>query len=132
MGIGFGLVIVIAMVLGGEAVWQMTKVKGNSTILSKEFVPEVQMVSGVERNALETMFQIRGYAFTENKDFLEKGKKSLDEVKKLLEKTNTLITNSTNLKNVKETVDNTVSHINQYEKLLNDSIVKIDAMSKTD
>ena len=43
ISVGFGLLILIACVLGGLAVVNMRSVEGESTRLAKEFVPEVNM-----------------------------------------------------------------------------------------
>ena len=130
MGVGFGTLIAITILLGSIAVWQMKNVEKSASILSKEFIPEVNLVNDVEKNTLLTMFQIRGYAFTENKDYLDKGKSYLNTVKKLLEDTKTLIGNSSSLKDMKEKIDETANRVNQYENLLNDSTAKIGMMAQ--
>ena len=130
MGIGFGVLIAIAVSLGGIAIWQMKKVETNAALLSNEYVPEVALASNIEKNALTTMFQIRGYAFTENAEYLEKGKLSLKEVKNNLQAADTLINKSSTLKDIKGTNTATANHISQYEQLLEDSILKIEAMAK--
>ncbi|HRF91370.1 MAG TPA: hypothetical protein PLF65_11270, partial [Desulfobacter postgatei] len=40
---GFGLLILIAIALGGMAVWNMNTVKTQSVMLAEEYVPEVEM-----------------------------------------------------------------------------------------
>ena len=72
---GFCLLIVIACVLGGLAVWNMKTVQSVATILVTENVPEVAVANNVERYSLETMYEVRGYAYTEDEKFLTEGKK---------------------------------------------------------
>ena len=74
---GFSLLIVIACILGGLAVWNMKSVQSVATILVTENVPEVAVANNVERYSLETMYEVRGYAFTEDEKFLNDGKKNL-------------------------------------------------------
>ena len=81
---GFGLLVIIACALGGMAVWNMKAVHRTADILVTENVPEVAVANNIERYSLETMYEVRGYAFTEELKFLEAGRKNLDLVKKYL------------------------------------------------
>jgi methyl-accepting chemotaxis protein len=81
---GFSLLIVIACILGGLAVWNMKNVQTIATILVEENVPEVAVANNVERHSLSTMYEIRGYVYTEDEKFLTEGKKELELVKKYL------------------------------------------------
>lgn len=47
---GFGVLLVIMMVLGIVAVYSMFGVKGNTEKLSAEYVPEVKIASSIESN----------------------------------------------------------------------------------
>ena len=58
IGAGFGGLIVIAMLLGGMAVFNMTRVKTISTNLVEKQVPEVAVANDVERSSLMTMYQV--------------------------------------------------------------------------
>jgi methyl-accepting chemotaxis protein len=80
IGFGFAALIVIAMALGGLAVVNMTKVEHTSTTLAEAYVPAVGVANEVERNALVTMYDMRGYAFTEDEDFLKRGLHELELV----------------------------------------------------
>lgn len=43
IGLGFGILILIACVLGAVAVWNMKRVGSQSIVLSSEFIPEVEV-----------------------------------------------------------------------------------------
>ena len=58
LAIGFGLVLLIALLLGGFAMWQMSSATRQATILSSEKVPAVAVANSVERAALLTMTQV--------------------------------------------------------------------------
>lgn len=79
--LGFVSLIVIALVLGGLAVWNMLAVKTVANTLANANVPSVAVANEVERDSLRTMYETRGYAFTEEKQFLEKAKANLAQVK---------------------------------------------------
>ena len=61
MALGFGVLIVIAVLLGGIAVWNMRSVQDYSTRLDYQYLPEVSIASHLERQFLETMYEMRGY-----------------------------------------------------------------------
>jgi methyl-accepting chemotaxis protein len=84
IGMGFGLLILISCLLGGMAVWNMNSVEHDAERLAKAYVPEVAVANEVERNALQVMYAIRGYGFTEQTGFLEEGRKELDELRNAL------------------------------------------------
>jgi methyl-accepting chemotaxis protein len=80
ISLGFGLLILIAVGLEGLACWSMLGVKGTATQLAQEIVPEVVLVNNIERTVLQTMFAARGYAYTENDQFLEEARGKLGDV----------------------------------------------------
>jgi methyl-accepting chemotaxis protein len=74
IAMGFAALLVILAGLGGLSIWNMSSVKGemnkvteNVTVLSTAYVPEVALANEVERSALMTMYQMRGYAMSEDK-----------------------------------------------------------------
>ncbi|MCX6077510.1 MAG: methyl-accepting chemotaxis protein [Campylobacterales bacterium] len=85
ISIGFILLLMITLVLGSMAIFNMKSVEGDSKKLSEIYVPEVSVGNNVERNALLTMYAIRGYAYADDKTFLEEGNKKLSEVKRYLD-----------------------------------------------
>ena len=84
IGVGFGLVLVIAMALGAVAILNMRGVQGDAKRLAGETVPQVTLANSVERNALLTMYNIRGYALSRNPDFLDQEKAALIETRRFL------------------------------------------------
>ena len=69
IGGGFGILLCIAGLLGGLAVWQMTMIAEKSIMLEKEYVPEVGMANDLERRYRDAMYEFRGYVLTAEKDF---------------------------------------------------------------
>jgi methyl-accepting chemotaxis protein len=84
IALGFFSLIMIAVALGSLATWSMLNVKQTATVLSEQNVPEVAVANNVERTSLKTMYETRGYAYTEEKTFLDGARKELEEVKKYL------------------------------------------------
>ena len=69
IGVGFGLLIVIAIALGGLAVYNMKNVAGESAKLAKEYVPEVDVAQQIRGASNRIMYAMRGYGYTENDAF---------------------------------------------------------------
>jgi methyl-accepting chemotaxis protein len=61
IGMGFGLVIALAIALGAVAILNMWGVLGDARRLSRETVPQVIVANNIERDALQTMYNMRGY-----------------------------------------------------------------------
>ncbi|MCD6119115.1 MCP four helix bundle domain-containing protein, partial [bacterium] len=64
IGVGFGLLILISVLLGALAVYNMKRVEGDSNTLSSEYIPEVDFVVSTERNARRTIQEMSNYAYT--------------------------------------------------------------------
>jgi len=80
ISLGFILMLLITLVLGLMAIVNMKSVEGDSKRLAEIYVPELALGNNVERNIIQAMFEFRGYSLSENKEFLDLGRKNLDEV----------------------------------------------------
>ena len=78
IGLGFGILIVIALALGSMAIWNMTNVAGESTKLAKEYVPEVDVAGKIRAASNHIMYAMRGYGFTENDEYYKEALKELE------------------------------------------------------
>lgn len=86
LAIGFGLVLALALLLGGVAIWQMNAVAKVSHEISEESVPLVGISRLAEQDTLTAMFEMRGYGFTGDPEMLERGRQALIETGEDLEK----------------------------------------------
>ncbi len=80
IGVGFGSLILIAVLLGGIAVFNMLKVSSIARHMVEAEVPTVAVANNVERFSLSTMYEFRGYQFTEQAVYKERGDKNIEEV----------------------------------------------------
>lgn len=122
LGIGFGLLIAISVTLGMIAVINMHSISTKSKYLANEYVPEVEVANEIERNSLITMYNMRGYGFTEEPRFLEEGNKYLQEIKNHLTEAKTLAQNSSQLVKLQGAVDETFKSLNTYENLKKETV----------
>ncbi len=83
IGMGFGLLIAIACILGGMAVVNMRGSRSTPPA-GVEYVPEVAVANDVERHAQLAMYAWRGYAYSGMEHFKAEGLKELDAVKKYI------------------------------------------------
>ncbi|MFH1034621.1 MAG: methyl-accepting chemotaxis protein [Pseudomonadota bacterium] len=79
--LGFGALIVIALLLGGMAVYNMMSIERQTVRLAKEYVPEVALANEVERASQAAMLAMRGYQYTGDDAFLKNAREHLAEVK---------------------------------------------------
>ncbi|EPR44672.1 methyl-accepting chemotaxis sensory transducer [Desulfovibrio sp. X2] len=86
MGLGFGLLIVIACVLGGLAVYSMRGVSQDADRLDTQFVPEVAKANGLERAYRAAMLETRTLSFTGDEETLQAVRRTMGEVKEALRK----------------------------------------------
>lgn len=67
IGFGFGIVLLIMLILGGMSVFYMGQAENNSVKLAKEYAPEVEMANSLERNFLKARMNALGYILSEDK-----------------------------------------------------------------
>ncbi len=121
LGFGFGSVVFISVVLGGIAVFNMKNVQQITSILVKENIPELAIANNIERTTLETMFNIRGYAFTDDKEFLELSRKNFSDLEKYLREAKDHGSSSVRLAKLKESAENAEKSVFEYEQLLTET-----------
>ena len=91
---GFAGLIAIAILLGGTAVWKMSGVKSIAIALANDYMPASRVANTVESEALATMYEMRGYALSEDTNYLAKSLVNLADVKKALQEAKSLAAKS--------------------------------------
>ncbi|MFH1057047.1 MAG: methyl-accepting chemotaxis protein, partial [Pseudomonadota bacterium] len=116
IGGGFGMLIVIAMILGGLAVINMSKASFNAELMAVEYAPEVRLANEIERTYLLAMLAIRSYALVADPAYLQEGRGHFKTMHKLLEDAKVLATKSGHLIKLRASVDKIEAGLVQYEK----------------
>jgi methyl-accepting chemotaxis protein len=80
----FIAVAMLTLILGALAISSMWKVKNTAEQLDQAKVPQVSVANEVERWALKTMFETRGYALSEEQRYLQGSQASMAKVKEFL------------------------------------------------
>ncbi|MFP5260227.1 MAG: methyl-accepting chemotaxis protein [Acidobacteriota bacterium] len=129
ISIGFGLLIAIACVLGGMAVINMHGVEIQSTRLAKEYMPELAIAGNVERTAADTMLEMRGYSYSEDKKQLEAGLRNLAEVKRFLVEAKAHADKYPLLVQLREDSVKAQAKTAEYEKLVGDTAARMETLA---
>lgn len=129
MGMGFGLLVLLVIAIGGIAAFNMLQIKDNSLSLQDEYVPEVEVANDIERNALQVMYNMRGYSQTfdplywdQAQGFTEKLETYLENAESHAEKYSSLVKLAKNVQDARENLD-------EYEKLSIETKKVIDAIN---
>ena len=121
ISIGFTIILIILIALGATALVSMFGVKATATRIKSESLPALEVANNVERMALETMYEVRGYTYTEQPSFLDAGKRSLAEVKKFLKNAQVLGGSTSGLAGLKSAADSAETSALTYERLVDET-----------
>ena len=116
--VGFGVLIAIAVALGGLATVKMQGVVGDSVMLAEEYAPESVLASDLERRVNRTMFAVRGYGYTGEKKFLDEAQAAIAQVKETIGKLEKLSADAVHLTKLKASIGDTKQVMTDYERLL--------------
>lgn len=129
IGFGFGLLILIAVILGGIAVYNMNNVKTESTKLAYEYVPEVEVATRLRGAANRVMYQMRGYAFTEEDHFLEAANEEMEALDSALKDAEKLSEEAKNLKALKDHIKEAREAEAHYKELMHQTEEYVDELA---
>jgi len=121
LGAGFGLLILVAALLGLLGIFNMNNIKTQSEYLGNEYVPEVAIANNIERHTLKTMYAMRGYGLTANENMLDEALANLQKIKSYLQDASELVRNSTQLETLSGSIDETQIALNKYETLVKET-----------
>ena len=130
IGMGFGLLLVIAATLGILAIFNMSNVETQSVMLQKEYVPEVDVANNVERKSFHTMYAMRGYGFTGEQAMLEDAQNELKQLHERLAQAKKLGDEAPNLKKLTPAVEKIEQMVNSYEELVDETVAVNAKMEK--
>ncbi len=117
IGVGFGLVIAIAMAIGAVAIMNMLGVQGDARRLDLETVPQVELANSVERSAQLAIFNMLGYALTAQADYLRWGNGFLDQTQTFLVEAQDLAAKYPRLIVLRKNTADAATIVEQYKKL---------------
>jgi len=117
IGGGFGVLILISLLLGGVAVYNMKHVGTVADNLETKVAPQVDAAVRVERNVLLTMFAMRAFQYTGAEEPYNEGIASLGEVDKALADAASLVQKHPDLTKLKDIVVKAQAKSAEYRTL---------------
>ena len=127
---GFGALIVVAVALGGLAVFKMKSVEESSIMLAEEYVPEAVLASDLESRVWRTMYGFRGYGFTGEKKYYDEGMAALAQIKETLGKADELAGKAKHLVKLKGALTDAKQSLAEYERQVADTKKDLDEEHK--
>ena len=127
---GFAVLIVISAVLGLMAIWNMKNVETQSTMLANEYVPEVDVAVELRSAANRLMYEMRGYGFTEDKQYYQNALLEIKAIETALQKARDLEENSSNLKKLKAQIEAAAKSEELYKRLIQQTVETIAVLAE--
>jgi len=124
IGLGFGALIIIALLLGAMAVVNMRSVQKLSQTLSTEYVPETQVADDLGNAANRVQLAVRSYGFTADPQYLEAAHKELDAVHQHMQAAQKLAEEHPALVKLREHLKDLETLIKTYEQAVTETEAK--------
>jgi methyl-accepting chemotaxis protein len=118
---GFGIVLAVAMILTGGALYIMKGVAGQAQVLSHQYMPEARIASSVERASSRVIAAMNEYDAAYDDSFLSSSRRHLENVKQYLQNADELTAQFPELKILKENTAEAATRIVEFEALVNDT-----------
>jgi methyl-accepting chemotaxis protein len=129
MALGFGLLLVIAVATCAVGLINMSRVQATAGTLSAARMPEITIANDIERNWLDMMFVARGYNYTWAQQHLDSTRKKIGDVYAGLDAADKHAA-TFGLAELQRSSKTAREQAKEYERLLNESVVKIEEMQK--
>lgn len=130
MAAGFGIMILIMIVLGSVALWKMHGVKLQSVMLDQEYVAELRLCNTLESLGAQTMYLMHGYGLTQEKQYLDEGMKILGKIRESVNEIKTFAAASPQLADLREAVTAIEAGTSEYETLVSETVKKNQQISE--
>lgn len=124
IGIGFGLVIAVAMALGAIAVLSMIGVQGDARRLDSETVPQVDVANNLERSAHLANYYMRVYSLTTQQTDLIPARQYMADTQKYISLAEVLASKYPRLTDLRKNIADAKAKVIEYNKIAEDIAAK--------
>ena len=121
IALGFGVLILISVALGGMGSWQMRNAQSGSELLSLEYVPEMTVSAQIRGASNRMMYQMRGYASTEEEHYFEKAHDELATLESNLADAEKLAESAVHLEKLSGQLELITKAKDHYKDLVNET-----------
>jgi methyl-accepting chemotaxis protein len=125
IALGFGILIMISAALGGMGSWQMKNAQQGSELLADEYVPEMAVAAQIRGASNRVMYQMRGYGFTENEQYLNNARDELAALEEGLDRARALAETAENLVKLGGQLDSITQARDTYQGLVEETQASI-------
>ncbi|MBD3344659.1 MAG: methyl-accepting chemotaxis protein, partial [Chitinivibrionales bacterium] len=122
IAVGFGSLILIIVVLGGLAIFNMNSVKAKSEILAKEYVPEVDIAVKLRGAANRVMYAMRGYGLSEEDTYYTDAKNEIKAVESAISSAGELQKRAVHLEALKGHLETANGAVEKYKRLMDKTV----------
>mgnify|MGYP006271080191 CR=1 FL=1 len=122
IGGGYALILLIGILLGAWGYQILGHIRTPAENMAREYVPEVSISQELERNNFQAMYNIRGYAFSQDDALLEEGRAFLDEVTENLNQARGIAERYEDLVVLRESIGNAETQLTEYRGLVNETV----------
>lgn len=117
MTLGFGSVLLIVAVAVVILVINMLSVQTLAHEMDNEYLPEVEIATELERNALQTMYNMRAYSLNFSEEYLAAGFEFIAAIQEEIKKAEALSTQYPELVKLKESTAEVKKNLAEYMNL---------------
>ena len=130
--LGFSCLIAICVILGATAVWRMSAVKKDTSVLAAESMPAAAIANKVEREFARTMYEMRGYSYSEETNYLGRARASMAQLAQSLESAREMASKPgvQTLGPLKEAAERAAAKAAEYEKLSQNTVVAVEGLNR--
>ena len=118
---GFGVVLSVAMLLTGGALYIMSDVAQQAQVLANQYMPETRIASSVERAAARVISTMNGYDAAYDDSLISSSREHLKNVQQNLQEADALTTKFPQLKILKDNTTEASARLQEYETLVSDT-----------
>ncbi|GAB6057463.1 methyl-accepting chemotaxis protein [Desulfonatronum parangueonense] len=116
LGLGFGLLIIIMLALGGLAILNMHRVGGDSNRLANELVPEWVIAGNIAGSQAQAVNYLSRYGLTHDSALLERGRNEIRAIRDHLEEGRGLAQERPRLAQLRTGVQEITTLMNTFEE----------------
>jgi methyl-accepting chemotaxis protein len=129
MTLGFGLVILLVLAIGGLAILNMMQIQAQSESLNQEYVPEVAVANNIERNALMVMYDMRAYGLNFDRNFYDSAQKYMETLNGYLDEAEQLAIDYPGLVQLGKDIVVAKEHVAEYDALAKETRQIVDSIA---
>jgi len=130
IGAGFGSLILITLILGTVALWNMHNIRVQSAIVAQEHIRQIQLSNNIENSLMTMMSHFKAYVFVEEKQHLEDSNAELLKIRQYISEMKDFVIKSPHLTALSQPMSEIEAQISEYAKLVEETVQRTEQMAK--